>query len=130
MTSSLHEVTQAAGAASGTLPTGLTLALILTVISLATHEPWRWLGLILGRNIDVDSELFRWVRAVSTALVAALVTRLVVFPAGALGGVPLLVRVLAMLCGLGVYLLFGRRISFGVVTAAVVLVAGQSIMGP
>lgn len=111
------------------LPSGWTLALILTAISLISHEPWRWVGMFLGRNLDIESDLFRWVRAVSTALVAALVLRLVVFPAGALQGVPILVRAVAMAAGIAVFLLAGRRISYGVIVAAAVLVAGQLATG-
>ena len=111
------------------LPSGWTLALILTLISLGAHEPWRWVGMFLGRNIDVNSEIFSWVRAVSTALVAALVMRLLVFPAGALESVPFVIRALAMLAGLAVYLWGGRRLAYGVLSAAAVLVAGQLIIG-
>jgi Branched-chain amino acid transport protein (AzlD) len=69
--------------------------LILLVIALTVHEPWRWLGLFLGRNVSIDGEVFRWVRAVATALVAGLVMRLIVFPAGALADIPITVRLIA-----------------------------------
>ncbi|MGD9784840.1 MAG: AzlD domain-containing protein [Hyphomicrobiaceae bacterium] len=111
------------------LPSGLTLALILAAISLLAHEPWRWVGMFLGRNLDMDSELFLWVRAVSTALVAALVIRLVVFPAGALGGVPLAARAVAIVTGVAVYLVAGRRMWLGVSMAALALVAGRLAIG-
>lgn len=120
---------ESAAAAATALPSGWTMALILTAISLIAHEPWRWIGMFLGRNLDIDSDVFRWVRSVSTALVAALVLRLVVFPAGALGSVSAGVRGAAMLAGVSVYLLFGRRISYGVAVAALVLVAGQLVAG-
>jgi hypothetical protein len=111
------------------LPSGWMLALIMTTISLLAHEPWRWIGMFLGRNIDIQSEIFRWVRAVSTALVAALVMRLLIFPAGALQTVPLGVRVLGMAGGLAAFMVGGRRISHGVMVAAVVLVALQLATG-
>lgn len=111
------------------LPSGWTLALILLAISFVAHEPWRWIGMFLGRSIAIDSELFRWVRSVTTALVAALVVRLVVFPAGALGGVPWGIRAIAMAAGVGVYVLAGRRIAAGVGAAAAALVLGQFMAG-
>lgn len=111
------------------LQAGLTTTAILFAISLLAHEPWRWVGLFLGRNLDMDSEVFGWVRAVSTALVAALVMRLVLFPAGALEGVPLAVRVGAMAAGLGVFVFGGRNIAVGVLVASVVLAAGQLTIG-
>ncbi len=111
------------------LSSGWTLALILTAISLLAHEPWRWIGMFLGRNIDIQSNIFRWVRAVSTALVAALVMRLLIFPAGALQTVPLGVRIVAMAAGLGAFMIGGRRVSYGVSLAAVVLVVLQLATG-
>lgn len=111
------------------LSSGWTLALILTAISLLAHEPWRWIGMFLGRNIDIQSDIFRWVRAVSTALVAALVMRLLIFPAGALQTVPLGVRIVAMAAGLAAFMIGGRRVSYGVSFAAVVLVVLQLATG-
>lgn len=111
------------------LSSGWTLALILTAISLLAHEPWRWIGMFLGRNIDIQSEIFRWVRAVSTALVAALVMRLLIFPAGALQTVPFGVRVVAMAAGLAAFMIGGRRVSYGVSLAAVALVGLQLATG-
>lgn len=120
---------QAVASVAEHLPSGWTLALILTAISIGAHEPWRWVGMFLGRNIDIESDLFRWVRAVSTALVAALVMRLVMFPAGALQGVSMSTRAFAMAVGLTLFFAGGRRIWVGVLGAAVVLVAGRLIFG-
>ncbi|HRY08207.1 MAG TPA: AzlD domain-containing protein [Hyphomicrobiaceae bacterium] len=111
------------------LPDGWTLALILTAISLLVHEPWRWVGMFLGRNLDINSDLFRWVRSVSTALVAALVMRLLVFPAGALQSVSIGVRALAVVAGLGLFFASGRRLAVGVLGAAGVLVALRLMQG-
>lgn len=94
-------------------------------MALFVHEPWRWLGLALGRNIEVDGPLFRWVRAVATALVAGLVTRLVLYPAGALSNVPLLVRLLAFAGGIAAFYLIRRNLAAGVAAASLILLAGQ-----
>ena len=57
--------------------------LIILAVGFAVTEPWRWAGSLLGRRIDPESEAFRWVRAVSIALIAALLSRMV--DAGLLG---------------------------------------------
>lgn len=111
------------------LQAGLTTTAILFAISLLAHEPWRWVGLFLGRNLDLQSEVFGWVRAVTTSLVAALVMRLVLFPAGALEGVPQSVRVGAMAAGLAVFFVSRRSMAAGVLVAAIVLAAGQLAIG-
>ena len=66
--------------------------LFLFVAGFMVTAPWRVLGVLLSQRIDVDSELLQWVRTVSTALIAGLVARMVVFPAGALADVSLALR--------------------------------------
>lgn len=108
-------------------PEGLWGYLILLGMALFFHEPWRWLGIVLGRDLDIDSPMFAWVRAVANALIAALIMRLTLFPAGALGQLPPGVRVGAFLTGLAVFLLNGRRLEQGVLAGAATLIAGALI---
>jgi branched-subunit amino acid transport protein len=103
--------------------------LVLLLIAVLAHEPWRWLGLILARNLTADSEIFIWVRAVATALVAGLVMRLVVFPAGALGDVPLPLRLIALVGAIAVFFATRRNLGVGIVSGAALLVALKSVMG-
>jgi hypothetical protein len=62
-------------------------------------------------------------------LVAALVTRLVLFPAGALASVSTSVRVTAFLLGLGAFLAFRCNLAIGIATGAGSLAAAQWIAG-
>jgi len=110
-----------------TLNDGLLGALTILLIALLFHEPWRWLGLYLGREIDVEGEVFQWVRAVAGALVAGLVARLAIFPAGALAAVPLWVRVAALLGGIVLFFLAKRSLAAGVLGASLILIAGALI---
>jgi hypothetical protein len=92
-------------------------------------EPWRWAGLALSRNLDVDSETFKLARAISTAIVAALVARLVVLPTGALADIDLWVRAGAFLGGIAVFLATGWRLLLGVAAGVVLLLAGAALAG-
>ena len=56
-------------------------------------DGWRFLGVYLGGRIDETSEAMVFVRAVATALVAAVIANLVIFPAGALADSPVWLRV-------------------------------------
>lgn len=60
----------------------------------------RAIGVKLAGHINQESEVFRWLSAVTYALVAALTIRLIVLPVGLLAEVPLYIRVL--ICGLSV----------------------------
>lgn len=102
--------------------------LIVLLIALIAHEPFRWAGIYIGRGLAADSEFFVWVRAVATALVAGLVTRLVFFPAGALEAVPVAVRLIAFLAGIGIFIASGKHLGAGVFGAALFLIALQYLI--
>ena len=98
----------------------------LLIAGFVATAPWRVLGVALSQGIDTQSELLRWVRAVSTALIAGLVARLVFFPAGLLADVPLAIRLGAFATGLAVYFATKRNVAVGILAgeAALLLLAG------
>lgn len=103
-------------------------AYILFAGALATAV-WRAAGVSFAGRISEDSEIFRWVRAVATALVAALIARLILFPSGALAATPEWLRIGAGAIGFAVAL-GGRRWTFiGIVVAECLLLAGWSGLG-
>ena len=99
--------------------------LVLALVGFLVHEPWRWLGLVLGRNLTVDSEMFLWVRSVAAALIAGLVFRLMLFPVGALAAVSLPVRATALLAAALVFFATKRHMGYAVLTGALSLIALQ-----
>jgi hypothetical protein len=103
------------------------LALIL--VGFLPNEIWRWLGVVLGRGLDEDSEIIMWVRSVATALVAGVIARIVLFPPGALASVPIGVRLTAMAVGFLAFLLIRRSAFAGVLVGEAVLVAGALAFG-
>lgn len=103
--------------------------LILIVVGFLPSEVWRWLGIALGRGLDEQSELILWVRGVATALIAAVVARIVFIPPGALASVPLSVRLAALACGFLAFLFIRRSAFAGVVAGEAVLVAGALAFG-
>jgi hypothetical protein len=106
--------------------TGGYLTLFLSGV--LAQEPWRWLGLYLGRGIDPDSEIFRWVRAVATALVAGLVMRILVFAPGALMTVEPWLRAAAFGYGLLAYYMSGRKVVIGMASGMIVMIVGKTAL--
>lgn len=104
--------------------------LALLLIGFLPSEGWRWLGILLGRGLSEDSEIILWVRAVATALVAAVVARIILFPPGALAAVPVEVRVAALGCGFLAFLLIRRSAFAGVIVGEAVLIAGAAAFAP
>jgi len=62
----------------------------------------RAIGVTLSQRINQDSEIFRWLAAVTYAMVAALTVRLIVMPLGLMATVPLWIRILICVLSIGV----------------------------
>ncbi len=108
---------------------GLTSFLFLVAVAVLVHEPLRWAGYAVGRRLNPDDEIFKWVKAVSTSLVAALAARLLLFPSGALAGIPLWLRVGAFALGLVVFFRTQLTAWKGVCAGAALIAAGKLIIG-
>lgn len=86
---------------------------------------WRYLGVYFGGRVSSDSEALVFVRAVATALVAAVIAKLIVFPTGALEAAPLWLRIGAAVAGFTAYQASGKRVWAGVLGGEAVLLAGM-----
>lgn len=103
--------------------TGLWPYVALIVFVVIPSEFWRMISIFLVRGVDPQSEILEWVRAVSNALLAAVVANIIVAPSGALAGVPLSVRIGAMVLAIAVYLVFRRSVLAGVCVGTAAIVA-------
>src|SRR5262245_41954409 len=84
------------GASNG----GISIYLAILIAGFAVTYVWRFLGAVAVTSLDQESQVLLWVRAVATALVAALVARLVVTPSGLLAESPALARYGGIIVGL------------------------------
>ena len=96
---------------------------ILLAAALPTHL-WRWLGVALAGRLDDAGEVFTFVKAVATALVAAVIADLILNPSGPLATTPQTLRIAAAAAGFVVYLAGGRRLALGIAAAEAVLIGG------
>lgn len=103
------------------------IALILA--GFLPNEVWRLIGVVLARGLDEDSELLVWVRAVATAVLAGVISQLVLTPPGALANVALAVRLGAVVAGFLAFLVARRSIFVGVFAGELALVAGALLTG-
>ena len=107
---------------------GPYLALIL--VGFLPNEFWRVLGFLLVRGLDEDSQIIVWVRAVATAMLAAVLAQLILGSSGALASIPVAVRVGAAAIGFVAFLLIRRSVLAGVLAGEAALVAGALIFAP
>ena len=89
---------------------------------------WRYLGVYFAGDIDESAEVLVFVRALATALVAAVIAKLILYPDGALAQIPWLLRLGAAVAGFIVYHRSNSKVWLGVLCAEVILISGQSIL--
>jgi hypothetical protein len=98
--------------------------LFILVAGFAATDIWRFLGVYLGGKLSEDSDLLVLVRTMATALVAAVIGNLIVFPGGALAHTSPTLRIAAAGLGFAAYLLSGKRMVVGIIIAELLLLAG------
>lgn len=97
--------------------------LILVLACAAGTYVWRALGVAVAGKLDPKGELFSWMSCVALAMIAGLVSRMLVDPVGVLAATSLVERLAATACGLVVYFALTRRnLLLGVLTACVAIV--------
>jgi len=99
--------------------------LFIVVAGWLATDAWRFLGVYLGGHLTEESDLLVLVRAVATALVAAVIGNLVVFPAEPLASTPLALRIGAVAVAFAAYLMLGKRVLVAILVAEAVLGAGM-----
>jgi hypothetical protein len=104
------------------LQTGLWPYLLVIAFGFLPSEIWRVLAVFLSRGFDERAEVFVWVRAVATALVAGVVAKILFAPAGALLAVPLSWRLGALALGILAFFLARRSVMAGVIAGEATLI--------
>ncbi len=102
--------------------------LFLVILGFLATEPWRWLGVFLSKDYDEDHEVIKYVRAISTALIAALVMRLIFSPPGVLSQTELSSRLIAIVTAMLVYLLAKQNILLALSAGILVFLMFESAL--
>lgn len=90
---------------------------------------WRWFGVLAGNRLDESSETLTWVKAVATALVAAVIAKLIVYPTGDLETSPLWLRLAAIVVGAIAFFAGGSKPILGIIASIVFLAGGLYVLG-
>lgn len=95
---------------------------VMIVAALVTYA-WRVVGVALSGRIAPSGAVVEWVGCVAYALLAGLVARILIFPAGLLAEAPASARLLGAGIGAAVFLLLRRNLLAGVAAGAAAVVA-------
>jgi hypothetical protein len=102
---------------------------LIVICGMAPTEIWRTLGVFASRGLSDGSLFLVWVRAVATALLAAVVAKLLLTPSGALALVPWWGRAGGVFAGFAAFFAFRRSFFAGVIVGeGVLIVAAYAAM--
>ena len=77
---------------------------VILITSFATYLS-RFLGVLSSEKMDIKSKIFRWFNCIAYAILAALIARMVIFPAGTLAESTMLVRLLVLIGAIILFLM-------------------------
>ena len=75
--------------------TSSSIVLIIIITSVATYIS-RVLGVLTSERLSIKSKIFSWFNYVAYSILAALISRMIIFPAGALLESTLLIRLIVV----------------------------------
>lgn len=90
---------------------------VVLILCVTATFVWRALGVAVASRIDINGDLFQWFNCVAYAMLAGLITRVILFPSGTLAATPDFDRISAMVVGLVIYFIAKRNIFIGTGTA-------------
>ena len=96
----------------------IILAIIAT--SLATFIS-RFMGALTSEKVSVKSNVFRWFNCVAYSTLAALLGRMIIFPAGVLDESTLIIRVLVLVICILVFIFSKKNLVIPTILSAILL---------
>lgn len=112
---------------SAFLDGGLGPYLLLILAGFLPSEVFRVLGVFIGRRLSPGSGILAWVRLVATALLTAVVAKILLSPSGALAAVPLLGRVAGVGGGFAAFFAFRRSVFAGVIAGEALVILAAAL---
>ena len=97
------------------------IILVILVTSFATYLS-RFLGVISSEKIDATSKIFRWFNCIAYSILAALIARIVIFPAGVLEEAELWVRLIVIIISIIVFFISKKNLVYPTVLSAILLI--------
>ena len=96
----------------------IILAIIAT--SVATYIS-RFMGALTSEKVSVKSKIFKWFNCVAYSTLAALLGRMIIFPAGVLAESDLPIRIIVFFTCIGIFLITKKNLVIPTVFSAILL---------
>ena len=96
------------------------IIVVILVTSFATYLS-RFLGVISSEKIKETSKIFKWFNCIAYSVLAALIARMVVFPAGELAESGILIRLFVVAVSVTMFLFYKKNLVYPTVLSAILL---------
>ena len=96
------------------------IILVILVTSFATYLS-RFLGVVSSEKIKETSKIFKWFNCVAYSILAALIARMVVFPAGELAESGIFIRLFVVAISVVIFLFTKKNLVYPTILSAILL---------
>ena len=103
----------------------IILAIIVT--SLATFIS-RFMGALTSEKVSVKSKLFQWFNCVAYSTLAALLGRMIIFPAGVLSDSELIIRIVVLAICIMIFIITKKNLVLPTIFSAILLSLFTNLM--
>ena len=103
------------------------IILAILVTSVATYSS-RFLGVLTSEKINEDSKIYRWFNCLAYSTLAALISRMIFFPAGILAESDHIIRFVVIILSILIFYLTKKNLVYPTVFSAIILFFLNSYM--
>ena len=96
------------------------IILAILVTSVATFIS-RFMGALTSEKVSVNSKIFQWFNCVAYSTLAALLGRMIVFPAGVLADSDLIIRLIVLVFCIALFIMTKKNLVIPTIISAVLL---------
>ena len=100
--------------------TSSSIVLIILITSVATYIS-RVLGVLTSERVSIKSKIFSWFNYVAYSILAALISRMIIFPAGALLESTLLVRLIVISACIAIFIFSKKNLVLPTILSFILL---------
>jgi len=97
-----------------------SIVLVILVTSLATYLS-RFLGVVSSEKIKETSKIFRWFNCLAYSTLAALISRMIIFPAGVLVESDYFIRFIVIIISILIFYITKKNLVYPTVFSAIIL---------
>ena len=100
------------------MTTNILLAILVT--SIATYSS-RFLGVLTSEKINENSKIYRWFNCLAYSTLAALISRMIIFPSGVLAESDYFIRLIVIVLSILIFYVTKKNLVYPTVFSAIIL---------